>query len=98
MEPTTAAQSWGRAPGTLCMLFRSRNMSFPSRTVTVPCLLKVVWDGVVSPHGYAPISSEWASIFRVKLSSVPPAANFRPTSTARLPSGTRSVRVRVMPP
>ena len=47
----------------------------------------------VKPHGYAPISSEWASTFTVTVRELRPGlVSLRPNRTARWPSGAKSVR------
>src|ERR1044072_206784 len=46
----------------------------------------------VKPHGYWPISSEWASTESVTVRPAPGLLSLSPNSAARRPSGTKSVR------
>src|SRR6516165_4393474 len=64
VAPTTAAQEWGVALATGGVPFSSKTSWFPLNAA-VSGRLNAVWSGVVKPHGYASISSEWASTLSV---------------------------------
>ena len=51
----------------------------------------------VNPHGYCPISSEWASTDSLAVRAAPGLVIFSPNSTPRRPSGAKSVRVTFRP-
>src|SRR5690242_21799222 len=86
VAPTIAAQEWGVALGTGGVP-TSWKISWLPLNEAVSDRLNVVWSGVVKPHGYALISSEWASTLSVNGAEFD-AVSVRPNSTARFPSGT----------
>jgi hypothetical protein len=86
-----------RAPTTAVQPRGSENTSLPSATVALSSWLNVVAFGLVQPHGYALINSEWASTMTVGVCGSPVECNVSPNSAARGPSGTKSVRSTVSP-
>src|SRR5207253_1583267 len=60
VAPTTAAQLWDGALATGGFPTSWKTSCLPLN-VAVSGRLNWVWSGVVKPHGYALISSEWAS-------------------------------------
>ena len=86
-----AAQSWDVALATGGVP-TSRKTSWLPVNVAVSGRLNCVWSGFVKPQGYAPISSEWASTLRL-IDTGLDAVSVSPISTARRPSGAKSVRL-----
>src|SRR2546421_2959484 len=91
VAPTTAAQSWDVALVTGGVPFSSK-ISWLPLNVAVSGRLNCSWLGVVKPHGYALMSSEWASTLSWNWAELD-AVSVSPNSTACRPSGAKSVRV-----
>src|SRR5438132_10937004 len=91
VAPTTAAQAWGVALATGAVPASWKTSWLPLK-VAVSGRLNWDWSGVVKPHGYALMSSEWAATSSSNGAELD-AVSVSPTRTARRPPGANSVRV-----